>query len=105
MPRRRAAAPPDPHQAAGPSVHVIAPTGVYAVDDARRIFRLKQSTIRREVREGRLRVSKRAGRYFILGQWLLEWIEAGELPRRRAAATNGESEGTRPPGPTRTPAA
>jgi hypothetical protein len=28
-------------------------------------------------------VAKRAGRYLILGTWLLEWIEAGELPRRK----------------------
>jgi hypothetical protein len=79
--------------AAGP--HEIRPTAVYVVDDARRIFRLKQSTIRREVREGRLRISKRAGRYFLLGRWLIEWIEAGELPRRRPGKSgNGQREET-----------
>jgi hypothetical protein len=60
---------------------------VYFVDDARRVLRLKQSTIRREVREGRLRIAKRAGRYFILGGWLIEWIEGGEV-RPRAPATD-----------------
>ena len=81
-----AAAPP-----AHSEVPIIAPTAVYAVDDARRILRLKQSTIRREVRESRLRVSKRAGRYFILGRWLIEWIEGGELKRRPHAARNGDT--------------
>jgi hypothetical protein len=85
MPRRGAAA----AVPTAPAVHVIDPNGVYFGDDAQRICRLKRSTIRREVREGRLRVSKRAGRYFILGRWLLEWIEQGEL-RRRTAAANGE---------------
>jgi len=73
-----------------PAVHEIRGTAVYGVDDARRILRLKQSTIRREVREQRLRVSKRAGRYFILGRWLIEWIEAGELKRRRPAPTSND---------------
>ena len=68
--------------AAPPVVHVVAETGVYGVEDAQRIFRLRKSTIRREVRAGRLRVAKRAGRYYILGRWLIEWIEGGELPRR-----------------------
>jgi hypothetical protein len=85
MPRRRAAAVP-----VAPGVHVIDANGVYTVDDARQIFRLKQSTIRREVREGRLRVSKRAGRYYLLGEWLLQWIREGEL-RGRTAAANGEA--------------
>jgi hypothetical protein len=69
-------------ESAAPPIHVIAPTAVYSVDDARRLLRLKQSSVRREVRAGRLRVSKRCGRYFLLGQWLLAWIREGELPRR-----------------------
>lgn len=72
-------APPAAHAAF--AAHVIDPNAVYGVEDARQIFRLKQSTIRREVREGRLRIAKRAGRYFLLGRWLIEWIEGGELRR------------------------
>jgi hypothetical protein len=64
------------------TVHVIDPYGVYRVGDAIRIFDLRKSTIRREIREGRLRVSKRAGCYFLLGKWLIEWIEAGELVKK-----------------------
>jgi hypothetical protein len=28
-----------------------------------------------------LRCSKRAGRYWILGEWLLEWLRGGEVRR------------------------
>jgi hypothetical protein len=84
MPRSQAPA------AVPTAVHVIDPTGVYSVEDCIRIFRLRKSTIRRELREGRLRVSKRAGRYFLLGEWLLEWLRGGELVRR-GAGTNGKN--------------
>jgi hypothetical protein len=67
------------------SVHTIEPTGLYLLEDAIRIFRLRKSTIRRELREGRLRVSKRAGRYYLLGRWLIEWIEGGEMKRTEQA--------------------
>jgi hypothetical protein len=73
---------------AGPiAVHVVEPTGVYFVDTFRKLFRLRKSTLRREVREGRLRISKRAGRYYLLGEWILEWLRGGELPRRPADPT------------------
>jgi hypothetical protein len=65
-------------------VHVIYPTAIYLVEDARRVLRLKESTVRREVREGRLRVAKRAGRYYLLGEWLLQWLREGEIGRRAA---------------------
>jgi hypothetical protein len=77
--------------AAAPAVHVIDPHAVYGVDDAIGIFRLRKSTVRREIREGRLRVSKRAGRYYLLGKWLIEWIEGGEL--RRRSDQNGSGRG------------
>lgn len=62
-------------------VHTIQETAVYSRESARRTLGLRKSTISREIRERRLRVSKRAGRYFILGKWLLEWIEDGEQTR------------------------
>jgi hypothetical protein len=64
------------------AIHVIQANAVYGVEEAIQVFRLRKSTIRREIREGRLRVSKRAGRYYLLGEWLLEWIRGGEQPRR-----------------------
>src|SRR5437879_1193674 len=69
--------------------HEILPTAIYTVPEAREALQLKASTIRREVREGRLRISKRAGRYYITGAWLLEWIESGELRRNKSVGSNG----------------
>jgi hypothetical protein len=70
---------------------VIEPNAVFTLAGARAALRLAKSTFRREVREGRLRVSCRAGRRWLLGSWLLEWIAAGELPPRPCAQgrTNG----------------
>jgi hypothetical protein len=58
---------------------VIVPTAVYGVDSAPQALGLRRSTLAREIRLGRLQVAKRGGRYFILGAWLLAWIEAGRL--------------------------
>jgi hypothetical protein len=73
--------------------HVINPTAAYLLAQAQECLGLRKSTLHREIRQGRLRVSKRAGKYFILGQWLLDWIEGGEVKRRlakRRAAGNGQ---------------
>jgi hypothetical protein len=74
---------------APPAIHEIRPNNVYSADEVRKIFRLKASTIRREVREGRLRIARRAGRYFLLGRWIIEWLEAGEVKRPRAERAGG----------------
>jgi len=55
---------------------------VYFVEDLRHTFKLSGSSVRREVRLGRLRIAKRCGKYVCLGAWVLQWIEAGELRRR-----------------------
>lgn len=80
--------PPQP-----PTLHVIEPNAVYYREDVQRIFRLRPTSIRREIREKRLRVSRRCGRYRILGKWLLEWIEQGEL---RAAGKDGVDSSVSP---------
>jgi hypothetical protein len=61
--------------------HVINPRAVYSKEGAQKALGLTKTTIGREIRLERLRVSKRAGRYFILGAWLLEWLEGGEVTR------------------------
>jgi hypothetical protein len=69
-----------------PQPHVIVPAAVYSVEEAQSALGLRPSTIRRELRKGRLRVSKRAGRYYLLGEWILEWLREGEVrPKTRAA--------------------
>jgi hypothetical protein len=62
---------------------VLSPRAVYTRLQATALLGLKPSTLATEIRKGRLRVSRRAGRYFILGAWLLEWIERGETSSRR----------------------
>jgi hypothetical protein len=58
---------------------VLDPLRVFTAEEFRRAFGLRSSTLRREVRQRRLRVAKRAGKYFILGEWALEWLRGGEL--------------------------
>jgi hypothetical protein len=70
MPRKAPAAEP----ATAPAVHVVEPTAVYTVESFRLTFGLRQSSLRREVREGRLKVYKRCGKYFILGAQVLAWL-------------------------------
>jgi hypothetical protein len=67
-----------PPAAPVPQPVVLDPNGVYAPEFVRAAFRLRTSTLRREIREKRLAVSKRAGRYYFLGSQLLDWLRGGE---------------------------
>ncbi len=90
MPKRRAdqatTAPQQP-----PVIHTINATGVYFADDVKRLFKLRNSTLRRELRLGRLRVAKRGRRYLFLGRWLIAWVEAGEVRPRHQNEANGQA--------------
>jgi hypothetical protein len=66
---------------------ILHPQGVYGVADVRAMLRLKESSLRREIREGRLAVCKRCGRYYFLGEQLLDWLRGGEMVRRKEEAT------------------
>jgi hypothetical protein len=87
--RRKPLAQAEPAERAGPLL-TIHPNDVFTLSGARAALRLAKSTFRREVREGRLRVSCRAGRRWLLGSWLLEWLRGGELARPGA---NGHAHG------------
>ena len=88
MPRReRAPAAGQAPARTGPLLTIL-PTDVYDVPGAMAALKLTKSTVGREVREGRLRIAKRPGRYYLLGAWLLEWLQAGELPPRRRHRVN-----------------
>jgi hypothetical protein len=93
MPRRRIT--PVQPPTATPTVlsqpHVVCPTTIYSAPQLRAALGLRSSTLRREIRLGNLRVSKRAGRYFFLGAWVLQWLEAGELKIRRPTAGDGDN--------------
>ena len=76
--------------------HIIHPAAVYTVDDLRRNLGLKASSVRREVRLGRLRMAKRCGRYYCLGRWVREWIESGEVKKTpRLEGAEGGIQGRR----------
>jgi hypothetical protein len=59
---------------------------VFCLDALQVSLGLKPNTLRREARLRRLRVAKRAGKLFVLGAWVLQWLEAGEVRREQAAA-------------------
>jgi hypothetical protein len=92
MPRRRTETLPAAEAAAAP-VQVVEPNAVLSANAFRRLFGLRPSSLAREVREGRLRVSKRCGKYYILGQWALDWLAAGELkPKGQSCGANGNGK-------------
>ncbi len=69
---------------AQPSVRVIPPEALMRLDELRVVLGLPMTCLRREARLGRLRVSRRSGRYWTTGRWIAEWIEAGEVrPKER----------------------
>jgi hypothetical protein len=67
-------------------LHTIRPTTVYTLESATKALGLNRTTVRREIMQGRLSRAHRAGRVYILGKWLLEWLEAGEVRRQDKAA-------------------
>jgi hypothetical protein len=84
MPRNTPAAAIAPP--AAPAVHIVHRHAVYTANAFRRAFGLKESSLRREVREGRLKVYKRCGKYFILGEDVLAWLRGGEVRRTKSRA-------------------
>jgi hypothetical protein len=71
-----------PLAAAVPPPVVLHPHMILTFQQARQTLGLPKSTLAREVRLKRLRVAKRAGKYLILGSWILQWIRDGELRRK-----------------------
>jgi hypothetical protein len=88
VPRKRK--PPDAPAPSSSQPHVVSPDAVYTVGEFQAALKLTRSTVRREVKAKRLRVAKRAGKYFLLGKWILEWLEGGEhQPKAQPADRNG----------------
>jgi hypothetical protein len=73
--------------------HEIRPNAVYDTECLRATLLLTKSNLAREIRLRRLRVAKRAGRYFVLGIWVLQWLRDGEL-RREPVLTNRLAKGS-----------
>jgi hypothetical protein len=83
MPRSKTAPPAE--------VPTIDPHSVYTPGQLQRLLGLADSTVAREKKLGRLRVTSRGGKDFILGEWILEWLRDG-------ASKNGEAAGPPPEG-------
>lgn len=66
------------------AVAVIKMNAVYSLAQFRTTLGLRAGTAAREIRAGRLRSSKRAGKVWVLGSWILQWIEEGERKRPMA---------------------
>jgi len=65
------------------SIPTILPGSVFTLASLTEQLGLKRGTLPREIRNRRLRAAKRAGRYFVLGEWVLEWLAGGEVKRRQ----------------------
>jgi hypothetical protein len=70
---------------------IIHPRQVFSIDSLTQTLGLRRGTIPRELRLKRLRYSKRAGKVWILGAWVLAWLQSGEIQRKR---TGVEVNGT-----------
>jgi hypothetical protein len=102
MPRRGRAAEHGPAEARPAGPHVIDPHAVYTVPSATAALGLRKECLPREIRAGRLQARKRGGRYWILGSWLLAWLEGGtphprwgqsaRLPLRQPRAGQAEDD-------------
>jgi hypothetical protein len=80
-----------------PRAPVVERDGVYLLGQLKTLLGLSKTTLVREARLGRLRVSRRAGKYFTLGSWVLRWIEDGPGAKYRAAdRAAGAAKGDNP---------
>jgi hypothetical protein len=70
--------------------HLIQPNAVYDLVAAREALGLSKTTLNRELRLGRLQVSRRAGKYYLLGEWLLAWLRAGQVRKKTTNVTGSE---------------
>jgi hypothetical protein len=61
--------------------HVVIPSAVYSIAQLNAALDLKPGTLPREFRKKRLRYAKRAGRVWVLGQWVLDWLAGGQVTR------------------------
>lgn len=55
----------------------IDPDNIYSADGLRKVLRLSKSSLANEIRRERLRASRRCGRYWFKGEWVLDWISRG----------------------------
>jgi len=73
-------------QAAPSTGRVLLPGWIGSLPELAALLGLPRTTLKREARLRRLRVSRRAGRYWTTAAWVLEWLEAGERGSRLGVA-------------------
>jgi hypothetical protein len=66
-----------------PVVPVVYENCVFTRESFLATFGLRQSSLRREVREGRLKVFRRCGRYYLTGAEVMRWLRGDEADDRR----------------------
>jgi hypothetical protein len=62
----------------------IDPGAYYSYETARQAIGSSRTTLPREARAGKLRTVLRGGKVYIKGCWLVEWLEAGQVTRKKA---------------------
>ena len=70
-----------------PAVRSIPDDAVFTLTELQAVLGLPRHTLRREARLGRLRTSRRAGRLWSTGEWVRQWLQAGEVKRRSPEAS------------------
>jgi hypothetical protein len=79
---------PDASLSAPPVPLVLHDDAVFTLEQLRQALGLRSRTLPREVRGGRLKVNKRAGRYFIFGSDVKAWLRAGAIQKDSGQAGN-----------------
>jgi hypothetical protein len=59
---------------------------VFTLEQASATLDIPKGVLSRDIRSGSLRATRRAGRTLILGRWLLQWVEGGEVVKPPPAA-------------------
>jgi hypothetical protein len=80
MPRQRSKPAEDaPPPSTAPALD-IRPDGIYRTETVMAALGICRASIRKEWREGRLRVVRRCGKNYLIGRDVLAWLDGGELP-------------------------
>jgi hypothetical protein len=86
--KRQVSRDPDPERP-----FVIDPLAVFRPLHIQEALGLCPGTVAREVRLRRLRATKRSGKVFLLGQWVIDWLAGGPGPGP-GAPPGGEGRAT-----------
>jgi hypothetical protein len=73
------------------AVPIIDPHAVFTLESLRVTLGLRDGSLPREIRQGRLKAHRRCGRYFILGSDVIAWLRSNQptLERSGMAMSNG----------------